>query len=107
MKEYTLEELREDIDNLLSESIRYLNKGDIYRYYKTLAFAREFYLFFEEVEKLKLCDNLFEDGLEKRLINQKEKEKYEKYGKNKANFVIGVFLEGKEFLERKIIEASS
>ena len=56
---------------------------------------------------INLCNKFFEVGIRKKLISSEERICYEEYGKSKANFLIGLCLGGKEFLNGRIRNTQS
>ena len=99
-----IDKLREGTNDIFVGSIKHFRNNDLYRHYKSLGLARELYHFFEDIEMINLCNKYFQRGLEKGNITIPEKEMYEEIGKQKAGFLIGLVLEGREYLERRINE---
>ena len=100
--EYSYQKLEKDIDNMLSQCMKYLNNKDYFRHFKLVGFVKEMYHFFERPEKIEICNSCFDNGLERGLLTLEQKEQFELNGKEKANFLIGLLFWGNEFITEEI-----
>lgn len=99
------EVLEECASGCFIQSIKEYHSKDFWRCFRDLALARELYIFLEDVKMIELCNLNFNRFIEKRdYINRENVELFYEYGKQKADFIIGLAINGREFINRKIKE---
>ena len=93
-----LEEIRNEL------IFKGLKKENPTSYLKLISIARAFNLYLEDAPSLKMCNILLRNFTEKNQFDEQDLVRWRRYGGEKAEFLIGLVISGREYINRKIKE---